>query len=251
MSMLDDWQRGVDADRIIASLFLDLSRAFDTINHAYLLQKLELNFGVRGHEHNWFREYLQGRQQRVMIGSVVSTWLTLTHDVPQGSILGPLLFILFVNDLPTMVQNGSLNMYADNTTLYSEGNTVANAIGKLKEDAQLTLEWLKHNNLTVNLKKTKFMLAGRRRRDKEISMARFALCDEELQPQVVTTSLGVAIDSQLTWKERVKRVRQKCFVGLTKLRRIGRNVPMTTRKMLYSALILPHVDYCSVVYGNS
>ena len=67
----------------------------------------------------------------------------------------------------------------------------------------------------VNLKKTKFMLAGRKRRDKEISMARFALCGEELQPQVVTTSLGVAIDSQLTWKEHVKRVRQKCFVGLT------------------------------------
>ena len=91
---------------------------------------------------------------------------------------------------------------------------------------------------------------GRRRRDKEISMARLALCDEELQPQAVTTSLGVAIDSQLTWREHVKRVRQKCFVGLTKLRRIGRNVPMTTRKMLYSALILPHVDYCSIVWDQ-
>ena len=84
---------------------------------------------------------------------------------------------------------------------------MVNAIGKLKEDTQLTLEWLKHNKLIVNLKKTKFMLAGRRRRDKEISMARFVLCDEELQPQVVTTSLGVAIDSQLTWREHVKRVR--------------------------------------------
>ena len=118
--------------------------------------------------------------------------------VLESPYLGPLLLILFVNDLLKMVPNGSLNMYADDTTMYSEGNTVA---GKLKEDAQLTLEWLKHNNLFVNLKKTKFMLAGRRRRDKEISMARFALCDEELQPQVVTTSLGVAIDSQLTWRE--------------------------------------------------
>ena len=93
---------------------------------------------------------------------------------------------------------------------------MVNAIGKLKEDTQLTLEWLKHNKLIVNLKKTKFMLAGRRRRDKEISMARFALCDEELQPQAVTTSLGVAIDSQLTWREHVKKMRQKFFVGITK-----------------------------------
>ena len=116
-------------------------------------------------------------------------------------------------------------MYADDTTLYSEGNTVANAVGKLEADAQLTLEWIKHNNLIVNLKRTKFMLAGRKRRDKEISMTRFALCDEEFQPQVVTTSLGVAIDRQLTWKEHIERVRQKCIVGLTKLRRIGRNVP--------------------------
>ena len=68
---------------------------------------------------------------------------------------GPLLLILFVNDLPKMVQNGSLNMYTDDTALYSEGNTVANDIGKLKEDTQLTLEWLKHNNFIVNLKKTK------------------------------------------------------------------------------------------------
>ena len=135
-----------------------------------------------------------------MIGSADSTWLTPKHGVPQGSILGPLLFIRFVNDLPIMVQNGSLNMYTDDTTIYSEGNTAANAIGKLKEDAQLTLEWLKHNNLIVNLNKTKFMLASWRQRNKEISMARFALCDEELQPQVVTTSLGVAIDSQLTWQ---------------------------------------------------
>ena len=89
-----------------------------------------------------------------------------------------------------MVHNGSLNMYTDDATLYSEGNTVANAVGKLEADAQLTLEWLKHNNLIGNLKKTNFMLAGRKQRDKEISMARFALCDEELQPQVVTTSLG-------------------------------------------------------------
>ena len=115
-----------------------------------------------------------------MIGSAVSTWLTPKHGVPQGSILGHLLFILFVNDLPKIVQNSSLNMYADDTIMYSEGNTVANAIGKLKEDTQLTVEWLKHN-LIVNLKKTKFMLAGWRQRDKEISMARFALCDEELQ----------------------------------------------------------------------
>ena len=141
-------------------------------------------------------------------------------------------------------------MYADDTTLYSEGNTVANAIGKLKEDTQLTLEWLKHNNLIVNLKKTKFMMAGRRRRDKEINMARFALCDEELQPQVVTMSLGVAIDSQLTWREHVKNVRQKCFVDLTRLRRIGRNVPMTTHKMLYSALILLML-ITAVLYGIS
>ena len=88
VKMLDDWQRGIDADHIIASLFLDLSKAFDTINHTYLLQiqKLELNFGVRGCEHDWFHKYLQGRRQRVMIGSAVSTWLTPKHGVPQGSI---------------------------------------------------------------------------------------------------------------------------------------------------------------------
>ena len=79
------------------------------------------------------------------------------------------------------------------------------AVSKLQADDQLTLQW--HNNLIVNLKKTRFMLAGRKRRDKEISMARFALCNEEFQPQVVTTSLGVAIDRQLTWKEHVKRVK--------------------------------------------
>ena len=105
----------MDAGRIVGTVFIDLSKAFDTINHTLLLNKL-CAYGVHGVELAWFTDYLKERKQRVVIDGVSSEWNRVTKGVPQGSILGPLLFVVFVNDLPSVVRKCTVNLYADNTT---------------------------------------------------------------------------------------------------------------------------------------
>ena len=114
----------MDDDNIVGALFLDLSKAFDTINHELLLKKMQLKFGVVGRAEEWFRTYLNGRHQRVRVQQATSSWQTPRYGVPQGSILGPLMFVLFVNDLPQAVKCSSINMYVDDTTLYTAARTL-------------------------------------------------------------------------------------------------------------------------------
>ena len=109
----------MDDDCIVGALFLDLSKAFDLIDHELLLKKMQLEFGVQGNAEEWFRSYLSGRRQRVCVGQATSCWQTPRFGVPQGSILGPLMFILFINDLPQAIRCGSINMYADDTNWVS------------------------------------------------------------------------------------------------------------------------------------
>ena len=152
----------MDEDYMVGALFLDLSKAFDMIDHELLLKKMRLEFGIVGKAQEWFQTYLSGRRQRVCVGQTVSPWLTPSFGVPQGSILGPLMFILFVNDLPKTIRRGSINMYADDTTLYTAAKTIEQTIEVLSTDAQSAMDWFRQKRLIVNLRKTHFMVFCRK-----------------------------------------------------------------------------------------
>ena len=115
---IDDWKTALDDGHTVATVMIDLSKAFDTINHGLLLEKLNA-YGIRGTELSWFTDYLTGRKQRVVLEGEYSNWAKVKMGVPQGSILGPLLFLLFVNDLSDAVEDCTVNLYADDTTIYS------------------------------------------------------------------------------------------------------------------------------------
>lgn len=247
---VDDWRKSVDQDYVVGALFLDLSKAFDMINHELLLKKMRLEFGVVGRAEEWFRSYLSGRRQRVCVGQATSPWMTPRFGVPQGSILGPLMFILFVNALPKAVKHCSTNMYADDTTIYTAAETTEQALETLSIDANSTMDWYRQNKLIVNVEKTHLMVIGRRYRKMEINEAKLVLQDVELRPEQTVSYLGVSLDDQFKWKDHVKKIRSKCFMGLAKLRRVCKDLPMAVRKKLYCAMIQPHTDYCSVVWDQ-
>ena len=192
---MDDWHKELDSDHIVLALFVDLSKAFNTIDHKLLLEKLDMFFGVRNEEKMWFQAYLENRLKRVISGHSSSSWLVPRLGAPQGSILGPLLFVMFVNDLPTVIRMNSVNMYADNTTLYYGGANVNDSIQVLQEDAQSVLQWFDCNGLTVNLKKTNLMILGIRRREKEFRDSSMSLDGVELLPKASVKYLGVELDS--------------------------------------------------------
>ena len=153
----DEILMNMDKGLVTGSVFIDLAKAFDTVDHDILLSKLEY-YGVCDESLPWFKNYFTGRKQFVHIDPQSSEELAMTSGVPQGSILGPLLFIVYINDLPRCVKHCSVNTYADDTVLYLAGPTVHNLTFYINQDLQCLSEWLEDNNLVLNVSKTKRVL---------------------------------------------------------------------------------------------
>ena len=157
LKVTDDWKEKIDRKNYIASVFIDLRKAFDTINHDILYNKL-MNLGIEVTELKWFQSYLSKRSQRVIINDVLSDPHDINAGVPQGSILGPILFLLFINDMPTILTHCSIEMYADDTLLYTYGKDVEKIKHALNNDLKQLENWLRLNQMHVNVSKTKVML---------------------------------------------------------------------------------------------
>ena len=152
--MLDDIRKSVDNDQLVGAVFVDLSKAFDTISHAILLEKLAI-YGIKDGELEWFKDYLFSRKVVVAFNSCMSNQQDLLTGVPQGSILGPLLFLISFNDAVEVVEHSSILKYADDTVLYVAGREIDSIEDKLSKDMDNLSEWLRCNELILNLKKGK------------------------------------------------------------------------------------------------
>ena len=132
--------------------FLDLQKCFDTIDHNILLCKLE-KYGICGRNLKFFKHYLSGRKQRVNVNGQESSFLNILFGVPQGSILGPILFLLFINDLPTCLRHCECNLFADDTVIYTMSGDKQSAMTDLQSDINNIYDWFKRNRLSVNVNK--------------------------------------------------------------------------------------------------
>ena len=247
VSMVDEWRKALDEDKLVGSIMLDLSKAFDSVDHGIVLRKLD-RYGVRGDELMWFRGYLDGRRQRVCVGEAKSNWCDVLKGVPQGSILGPLLFILYANDLPQAVQQCRVKQYADDTTLSHVSRDVADLENGLTNDFESVVRWVDTNKLRLNVKKTQLLLMSRKRREHELEHVQVRIGGQEIARSKMVKCLGVVIDDGLKWHGHIAKVRKKCFAGLAKLRRLRDVLPVITKRRIYNAMVLPHLDYCSVVW---
>ena len=199
VSMVEEWRAALDEDRLVGSVFLDLSKAFDMVDHLILLRKLA-KCGVVGRELEWFVGYLSGRKQRVCVRNAKSK-IEVQRGVPQGSILGPLLFIVYVNDLPQVIQNCAVTQYADDTTMTLVANDVNSLERKLDEDLQHVMKWADDNKLKMNTRKTQLLLLSRKRREREMSRAIVSMNKEVIERSRSVKCLGVKLDDGLNWKE--------------------------------------------------
>ena len=151
-----------------------MSTLHESIDHNLLVAKLEA-YGVRGKEKEWFLNYLTDRQQRVVVGGAKSTWSEMVKGVPQDSILGPLLFTIFMNDLPSVIENCNVNLYPDDTTIYFSSKDPQEVQDVLEAELGAVAHWIKWNHLKWNVSKTQLMVLSRRRRKCEAERIRIQL----------------------------------------------------------------------------
>ncbi len=188
--------------------------------------------------------------QRVCVDSTFSNWTTITRGVPQGSILGPLLFLIYVNDMPSVIDKCSINLYADDTTLYhsdSDPRTVQSALNK---DLESTARWIKANGLRMNIEKTQMLTLFRKSILHRGISINVSLDGTDIPQTDSVKYLGVTIDKDLNWKAHTEQVRRKSLAALSTIKRSSSFLPSNTRKLLFNSLVCPHLDYCSVVWHS-
>ena len=157
MSLTEAVRNTLDNKRLGCGIFIDLQKAFDTVNHRILLSTLE-HYGVRGCALEWFRSYLSDRKQYVSVNGSNSDLLSITCGVPQGSVLGPLLILIYINDLPNVSMTFTSYLFADDTTIYYESKDLSNLLKIANKDFRLIKRWLDANKLSLNIDKTNYII---------------------------------------------------------------------------------------------
>ena len=245
----DSWAYNIDNGKINGVIFLDLKKAFDTVDHQILLSKLNY-YGIHGKSFKWFQSYLENRTQKCSVNGSLSNSYTLKCGVPQGTILGPLLFLLYINDLPNCLSNKP-RMYADDTHLTYAGSNLENVQFCLNEDLANVFNWLQANKLTLNMTKTEFMLIGSRQRLNTLTASpTIRMTNTQVSQVTATKSLGVIIDDKLDWHSHIEKLTKKIASGIGALKRIRYLIPASTLHLIYQALVKPLFDYCDIVWGN-
>ncbi len=229
-------------------VLIDLRKAFDLVDHKLLVHKLSL-YGCKTRSLNWFKSYLCERQQCVSYDGHMSSCMTMSLGVPQGSILGPLLFIVFMNDLVLEVET-NLEMYADDSTLYDSGS-VEYINDSLSTDLQPVNSWITENCMVLNYDKTESMLLGTLQKVRRF-VDKFSVGSENYKIMRVDAHklVGVHVDSSLTWGLHVKKLCAKLKSRLYLFNRIKHLLPQKCREAYFSGLVQPLIDYGCVVWGN-
>ena len=239
----------LDRKKQCLSIYLDLSKAFDTINHSILLNKLKY-YGIRGKPLEWFRSYLEQRKQYVSYLGVQSTTQNIEYGVPQGSVLGPLLFILYSNDIPNSLTYCQAILFADDTTVYLTGDNLQTMHDKVNTDLYTLNDWFRANQLSVNPSKTKYILFSKY--GNVLTNGMFLHIDNEHIERVQSTKfLGIHIDEHLIWEHHINHCKKKVSQGVYAINMSKHILGQKHRKILYYSPVHPYLLYGIRLWGSA
>ena len=243
----------MENSEIPLNIYMDLSKAFDTLDHDILLRKLSY-YGIKGNALTLFSSYLSDRKQYVIMDDIKSQYLDITTGVPQGSILGPLLFIIYINDITSASTLFKFIIYADDTTLSStlsifkdQNNNEVNSLNINRELNNINI-WLKVNKLSLNINKTKFMLFYTPQ--KQVAIPSLEIDAVKLDCVDEFNFLGLVLDKHMNWNKHLQKVSSKVSQIVGIMSKIKTYLPKETLLTIYNSLILPHINYCLLAWGH-
>ena len=252
LKVYDFVTKAIDNREFCAGIFIDLSKAFDTLDHSILAKKLEF-YGFRGIVNKLMISYLTNRQQYVVYNYGSSNLASVQYGVPQGSILGPLLFLLYINDIDTISNLLVFVLFADDTTILCSNADIDELYRIINLEISKLSDWFRANKLSLNIKKTNYMLFGYKKYSHNSDDSKYAI-------QIDTTSiarvnctrfLGVIIDDKLTWNKHICNIKlniSKALYSMTRLRyKLNKNCLLT----LYYSFIYSQLNYCTLLWGNA
>ena len=241
--LFQKWKETLDKKESVLAVFLDLKRAFETISRFELLKVVQ-RMGISGVALKWIKSYLENRTQCTKYNGVKSNNIMVDLGVPQGSVLGPILFIMYINDIKIILKNSHVNLFADDTVIYCSGQNIDDVVNKLNTDLFKLQKWLNYKKLKLNISKTKSMLITLKNDTFNDSIK---VGEDIIESVSCLKYLGVMIDSRLNFNEHLDTIIKKISSKFGVIYRIRKSLSFFAKITLYQALIEPHFIYCSSV----
>ena len=250
LELVEQITKSFNKNRFMLGVFIDLSKAFDTVDHDILLTKLK-HYGIKGKTHNWIKTYLKYRKQYVLFKN--TGLIDVICGVPQGSILGPLLFLIYINDMFKASNSISTIMFADDTNFFLSHTDIKEMFKVMNEELEKFNIWFKANKLSLNADKTKFTLFHKTSQSENLplKLPKLIMNDTLIERKDSLKFLGVLIDETLSWKNHIKILESKlaCVIGL--LYRSRPFLDLNSRKLLYFSFIHSHLSYANIAWGST
>lgn len=240
--------KNLDDGKYVACMFLDLRRAFDSLDHALLVKKLT-SFKLSNKSIELIQSYLYNREQVVKIGQVYSDKLSCCTGIPQGSILGPLLFNVFINDVFSCDFKGVPQLYADDACIMYSVSSCDMLEASMKHDLVVLDEWLKSNNLCLNVSKSKYLIFEKR--SKEVAQFILSFNGETIERVNHFSYLGLLIDSKLKWHAHIDKIKKTIIPFIFTLRRVSKILPTKALVNIYHSYINAHLIYLNPIWGGA
>ena len=249
IKITEEIRESIEKNKYGCGIFIDLRKAFDTVNHKILLKKLE-HYGVRGKPLKWFESYLSDRKQYVYLNGHASDSKGISCGVPQGSVLGPLLFLIYINDLPNISNKLKFFLFADDTNIYFEAKNLNTLEKVINKELKSLHQWLSVNRLSLNIGKTNFVIFHPYNKPVK-EFITIKINKKAIKEEKYVKYLGILIDSTLSFNFHIDNICKKISRAIGVMYKIRYYVNSSILKNLYYALIYPHILYGIQVWGST